>query len=209
MSLYEQISEAVIKGRANDVSTLTEQALKEKLPPQDILDNALLAGMAVIGERFKRNDVFVPEVLISARALSKGTDLLKDHLQEGGAKPIGKAVIATVAGDLHDIGKNLVKLMLEGAGFQVIDLGIDVPPETIAAETKENEPDILALSALLSTTMGAQKDTIDAVKEVGYRDKVKIIVGGAPITQDFADEIGADGYAADAATAAEIAKSLV
>jgi 5-methyltetrahydrofolate--homocysteine methyltransferase len=209
MSLYEDLSAAVYAGKAKEVVALVEQGLGEGLPAQDLLDQGLLDGMSKLGVKFKNNEVFVPEVLVAARALNKGTAVLKAKLVEEGVEPIGKVVLATVQGDLHDIGKNLVKLMLEGAGFEVVDLGVDVADDAIVAAVKENNPDILALSALLTTTMGKQQSTIVALNDAGVRSDIKILVGGAPITQTYADEIGADGYAADAAGAADVAKELI
>jgi 5-methyltetrahydrofolate--homocysteine methyltransferase len=209
MSVLTDIAELVQKGKAQEVSDLVSQALAEGIPPQQILDDGLLKGMGELGVRFKNNEVFVPEVLIAARALNKGTETLKAQLVDGDTKPIGKVVLATVSGDLHDIGKNLVKLMLEGAGFEVVDLGTDVPADKIVAAINENNPDVVALSALLTTTMAAQGDVIKALVEAGVRDKVKVIVGGAPITDAFAKEIGADGYSEDASGAADVAKQLI
>jgi 5-methyltetrahydrofolate--homocysteine methyltransferase len=209
MSLYEDLSAAVYSGKAKDVVALVEQGISEGLPSQDILDKGLLDGMGKLGVKFKNNEVFVPEVLVAARALNKGTAVLKAKLVEDGVQSVGKVVLATVQGDLHDIGKNLVKLMLEGAGFEVVDLGVDVADDAIVAAVKENDPDIVALSALLTTTMSQQQSAIKALTDAGVRDQIKIIVGGAPITQTFADEIGADGYSADAAGAADIAKELI
>ncbi|MDR1815522.1 MAG: corrinoid protein [Clostridiales Family XIII bacterium] len=209
MSVLSDIAELVQKGKAQEVSDLVAQALDEGTPAQQILDEGLLKGMGELGVRFKNNEVFVPEVLIAARALNKGTETLKARLVGDDIKPIGRVVLATVAGDLHDIGKNLVKLMLEGAGFEVIDLGTDVAADKIVAAISENQPDIVALSALLTTTMAAQGETIKAIEASGLRDKVKILVGGAPITESFAKEIGADGYSEDASGAAEAAKSFV
>ena len=209
MSVLANIAELVQKGKAQEVGDLVVQALDEGLGAQQILDEGLLKGMGELGVKFKNNEVFVPEVLIAARALNKGTDTLKEKLVDLDVKAVGKVVLATVAGDLHDIGKNLVKLMLEGAGFDVIDLGTDVPADKIVAAVNEHNPDVVALSALLTTTMAAQGDTIKALEEAGVRDKVKVIVGGAPITEAFAKEIGADGYSEDASGAAEAAKSFV
>jgi 5-methyltetrahydrofolate--homocysteine methyltransferase len=209
MSVLTDIAELVQKGKAQEVSDLVSQALNEGVSAQQILDDGLLKGMGELGVRFKNNEVFVPEVLIAARALNKGTETLKAKLVEEGVKPIGRVVLATVAGDRHDIGKNLVKLMLEGAGFEVIDLGTDVPADKIVAAVNEYNPDVLALSALLTTTMAAQSDVIKALDAAGIRDKVKVIVGGAPITETFAKEIGADGYSEDASGAADAAKSFI
>lgn len=209
MSLLEQISTAVQQGKAKDVVALVQEALDSGTTAQQILDEGLLKGMSIIGVKFKNNEVFVPEVLIAARALNRGTELLKPRLVEEGVEPIGRVVIGTVKGDLHDIGKNLVKMMLEGAGFAVIDLGVDVSEEKFIEAVKEHKPQILALSALLTTTMNNQQTVIEALKAADLRDKVKVMVGGAPVTQSFCDLIGADAYAPDAASAAEVAKSFV
>ena len=209
MSVLSDIAELVQKGKAQEVSDLVIQALDEGIGAQQILDEGLLKGMGELGVKFKNNEVFVPEVLIAARALNKGTDTLKEKLVDLEVKTVGKVLIATVAGDLHDIGKNLVKLMLEGSGFEVIDLGTDVPADKIVECVNECAPDVVALSALLTTTMAAQADVIKALEAAGIRDKVKVIVGGAPITDSFAKEIGADGYSEDASGAADIAKALI
>ena len=209
MSVLNDIAELVQKGKAQEVSDLVSQAIEEGIPAQQILDEGLLKGMGELGVKFKNNEVFVPEVLIAARALNKGTDTLKEKLVDLDVKTVGTVVLATVAGDLHDIGKNLVKLMLEGTGFEVIDLGTDVPADKIVEAVNEYNPDVVALSALLTTTMAAQGDVIKALEEAGIRDKVKVIVGGAPITEAFANEIGADGYSEDASGAADIAKALI
>jgi len=208
VNLHE-ISEALIVGNAKRVRELVEQALKEGVSPKEILDNALVPGMNVVGEKFKNNEYYVPEVLIAARAMHAGMDLIKPLLTQTGASYIGKVAIGTVRGDLHDIGKNLVAMMLEGAGFQIVDLGVDVPPEKFVEVAKNEGVNIVAMSALLTTTMLAMKDTINALKEAGIREKVKVMIGGAPVTQRYADEIGADGYAPDAASAVEKAKELI
>lgn len=209
MSRFEEVSTLLQRGKAKDIAALVEQLLKEGVSPKDILNEGLISGMDVIGRKFKNNEIFVPEVLIAARAMNAALAVLKPALAATGVEPIGKAIICTVKGDLHDIGKNLVRMMLEGAGIEVIDLGVDVAPEKVVDAVKEHNPDLLCLSALLTTTMMAQKDTITALVEAGIRDKVKIMVGGAPVTQAFADEIGADGYAPDAASAAQVAKSFL
>jgi len=209
MSVVDNISEALQKGKAKDVVALIEQALSEGVSAQDILDNGLLRGMSLLGVKFKNNEVFVPEVLIAARALNKGTEALKPKLIEAGVKPIGKVIICTVKGDLHDIGKNLVRMMLEGAGFEVIDLGVDVDENKIIDAVKEHQPQVLCLSALLTTTMTQQGVVIEALKNAGLRDKVKVMVGGAPVTQSFCESIHADAYSQDAASAAEVAKAFV
>jgi len=209
MAIIDSISEAVQKGKAKDVVTFIEQALSEGISAKDILDNGLLRGMSLLGEKFKNNEVFVPQVLIAARALNKGTEALKPRLVEAGVKPIGKVVICTVKGDLHDIGKNLVRMMLEGAGFEVIDLGVDVDENRIVEAVKEHQPQVLCLSALLTTTMTQQGVVVEALKTSGLRDKVKVMVGGAPVTQSFCESIQADAYSPDAASAAETAKAFV
>ena len=208
-NIIEDISKALQGGKAKNVVTLVQEALDAGVAAQDILDNGLLGGMSVIGGKFKNNEVFVPEVLMAARALNKGTELLKYKLIEEGVEPIGKAVICTVKGDMHDIGKNLVKMMLEGAGFEVFDLGADVPESVIVDAVKEHNPQIVCLSALLTTTMSNISVTIEALKAAGLRDGVKVMIGGAPVTQSYCDEVGADAYTEDAATAAEVARKFV
>lgn len=209
MSICDEISEKLQKGRAKEVSALVEQALSENIPCEQILNDGLLSGMNIIGEKFKKNEVFVPEVLVAARAMNSGIKILKPLLAEAGVKNIGKAVICTVKGDMHDIGKNLVKMMIEGQGIECIDLGVDVDPQRVVEAVKESGAQLVCLSSLLTTTMMGQKDVIDALKEAGLRDKVKVMVGGAPVTQQFADEIGADCYTLDAASAAQAAKALL
>lgn len=209
MELLEKISDSLQLGKARDVKGLVQQAIDEGVPAQRILDEGLLDGMGKLGLKFKNNEVFVPEVLVAARALNMGTEVLKAKLLEEGVMRIGKVVIGTVKGDLHDIGKNLVRMMLEGAGFEVIDIGVDVGEEAFIEAVKEYKPQILCLSALLTTTMNQQSVVIEALKAAGLRDSVKIMVGGAPITQSFADQIGADAYTPDASTAADVAKSFV
>ncbi len=208
MSILQDIAENLMKGKANDVKTLVEQALGEGLAPGDVLNEGLLSGMNVIGARFKKNEVYVPEVLIAARAMKAGMEILQPELASAGVEPIGIAVIGTVKGDLHDIGKNLVGMMLEGAGFKVVDAGIDVAPEKFIEVAKESNASVIGVSALLTTTMTNMKAVVDAVKGSDLNDKVKVMIGGAPVTQAFCDEIGADGYAADAASAADLAKEL-
>ena len=207
MNRFDEISALLQKGRPRELSALVQEELADGTAANDILTKALIPGMSAVGERFKKNEIFVPEVLITARAMNAALNILKPVLAQAGVEPIGKAVICTVKGDLHDIGKNLVKMMIEGKGISVIDLGIDCPPERVVEAVKEYKPDIVCLSALLTTTMVNQKATIDALKEAGLRDQVKVMVGGAPVTQAFADEIGADAYTPDAATAAEVARS--
>jgi 5-methyltetrahydrofolate--homocysteine methyltransferase len=209
MTQLESISNAIQLGKAAFVQDMVKEALAAGITAGEILSNGLLDGMAKLGVKFKNNEVYVPEVLIAARALNKGIELLKPYLINEGVKPIGKVVLATVKGDLHDIGKNLVKMMLVGAGFEVIDLGVDVPDQTIVAAVKEHKPNILALSALLTTTMAQQGEVIKAVKAAGLRESVKIMVGGAPVTQSFCDSIGADAYTSDAASCAEVARTFI
>lgn len=208
MSICETISEKVQAGRAKEVIALVDEALAAGIAPETILNEGLVTGMNIIGEKFKNNEVFVPEILVAARAMNKGMQTLKPALTREGIKPIGKAVICTVKGDMHDIGKNLVKIMIEGQGIECIDLGVDVDPARVVEVVRNNDVQIVCLSALLTTTMYGQKDVIDALKEAGLRDKVKVMVGGAPITQAFADEIGADCYTLDAASAAQAARAF-
>ena len=209
MSVLVQIKENLIKGKANDVKTLVTQALGQGLKPADILYQGLLAGMSVVGERFKKNEVYVPEVLIAARAMKAGMEILKPSLAAAGVQPLGTIVIGTVKGDLHDIGKNLVGMMLEGAGFRVIDAGINVEPAKFVEEASKNNATLIGVSALLTTTMTNMKAVVDCVKASEIAGKTKVIIGGAPVTQAFCDEIGADGYAADAASGADLAKEIL
>ena len=209
MSNYQDITEKVIRGRAKEVAALVEQALAAGDDPLEILTEGLMPGMNKVGEDFKNNVVFVPEVLIAARAMNSGMKILKPALTKAGAEPVGRAVICTVKGDMHDIGKNLVKMMLEGRGIECYDLGTDVDPERVVEAVREHDAQLVCLSALLTTTMYGQKDVIDALKEAGLRDKVKVMVGGAPVTQAFADEIGADYYTLDAASCAEVAEKAL
>ena len=207
MAILEEISSFLQKGRTKNVKELVTQALDEGIAPQAILEEGLLSGMAVIGEKFKNNEVFVPEVLVAARAMNAGTALLKPYLVQAGVEAKGTAVIGTVKGDLHDIGKNLVKMMIEGKGINVVDLGVDVTPEAFVTAAKENNAGIICCSALLTTTMPVMGEVVKAVKEAGL--SAKVMVGGAPITQEFADSIGADAYTADAASAAMKAAELL
>ena len=202
------LAENLIRGEAEEVKELTQKALDEGISPGEILNEGLIKGMSVVGEKFKNNEFYVPEVLIAARAMHAGMDILKPALASSGVQPVGIVILGTVKGDLHDIGKNLVAMMLEGAGFEVNDLGIDVPPEKFVEAVKEGG-DVVAMSALLTTTMTAMKTTLEALEEAGVKDKVKTLIGGAPVTQNYADEIGADGYARDAASAADKAKELI
>jgi corrinoid protein of di/trimethylamine methyltransferase len=203
MSVLNEISTYLQQGRAPKVKELVSQALEEGFAPEDILSQGLLDGMNIIGEKFRNNEVFVPEVLIAARAMNFGMEVLKPVLVAAGVKSAGKACIGTVKGDLHDIGKNLVKMMLEGKGIEVIDLGTDVDAQTFVKTAIEQDCRLICCSALLTTTMGAMKDVVDAAKAAGIRDKVKILIGGAPISQDFCDKIGADIYTSNAASAAD------
>jgi 5-methyltetrahydrofolate--homocysteine methyltransferase len=204
----EALAQAIIGGKKDQAEALTREAIDQNVPAGEILNNGLVAGMNVVGQKFKANEFYVPEVLIAARAMKAAMEHLKPALAASGNEPIGKVAIGTVKGDLHDIGKNLVAMMLEGAGFEIMDLGVDVKPEKFV-ETIQAGADVVALSALLTTTMPAMKETIEAIGSAGLRGQVKIMIGGAPVTQNFADEIGADGYAPDAASAVDTAKGLI
>ena len=208
MELFEQISAMLQKGKARDVKALVQQAIDAGLPAKEILEQGLIPGMDVIGEKFKNNEVFVPEVLVAARALNMGASLLKPLLAAEGVKASGRVCIGTVQGDLHDIGKNLVKMMMEGKGLEVIDLGSDVAPETFVQAAKEQNCQVICCSALLTTTMNVMADVVKAAEAAGIRDQVKIMIGGAPVTEDFCQQIGADAYTADAASAADVAVSF-
>ncbi|HQG45208.1 MAG TPA: corrinoid protein, partial [bacterium] len=197
MSIIEQLAENVIAGNAAKVEEYTQSALAEGLAPEEILNKGLIAAMDVVGDKFRNNEFYVPEMLIAARAMKAGIKLLRPRLIETGIKPIGRFVIGTVKGDLHDIGKNLVSMMMEGAGFEVIDLGVDVSADKFIAAVKEYQPHIVGLSALLTTTMLNMKETITAMQATGVRDQVKVVIGGAPVTRQYADEIRADGFATD------------
>ena len=205
MSLLNEISEQLQKGKAKIVKELVQKAIDEGIPANEILSEGLLPGMSVIGEKFKNNEVFVPEVLVAARAMNMGASLLKPLLADAGIQASGKVCIGTVQGDLHDIGKNLVKMMMEGKGLEVIDLGTDVPAEKYVEVAAEQGCQVICCSALLTTTMGVMEDVVKAAETAGIRDKVKIMVGGAPVTQNFCDQIGADCYTPDAASAADAA----
>ena len=208
MADMNALAEAIINGKAPVAVEIVKEALAEGLNPGVILNDGLVAGMNVVGTKFKANEFYVPEVLISARAMQKSMDILKPELSKSGIESKGKFAVGTVKGDLHDIGKNLVAMMMEGSGFEVIDLGVDVKPEKYV-EAVQNGADIIAMSALLTTTMPSMKETIDALVEAGIRGNVKVMVGGAPVTQNYSDEIGADGYSADAASAVDKAKELM
>jgi len=203
-----QISTAVIEGNLESIVELTKDALDEGASAADVLNQGLTPGMGHVGAEFRAGNMFVPEVLRSAKAMQASMDILRPLLAQSGVKVTGKVLLGTVKGDLHDIGKNLVGIMCEGAGFQVKDIGRDVSPEGFVQAVKEFEPDVVGMSALLTTTMRAMESTIRALKEAGVRDRVKVMIGGAPVTQAFADQIGADGYASNAASASELAKRL-
>ena len=207
MADLKALAEAVIKGDQNTAVEITKAALDEGTAAKTVLDQGLIAGMDIIGARFKKNEVYIPEVLIAARAMKMAMEILEPELVKAGVEPAGKLLIGTVQGDLHDIGKNLVAMMLKGAGFEVIDLGVDVGPDKFVEQVKSSKAQLVGMSALLTTTMPGMEKTIKALKDAGV--PVKIMIGGAPVTQDFANKIGADGYAPDAASAVDIAKTLV
>jgi 5-methyltetrahydrofolate--homocysteine methyltransferase len=208
MADLKAISQAVMDGRKKIVEQLVNEALAEGVPAAEVLNNGLVVGMTELGELFKNGEVYVPEVLVAARAMKAGTAILKPLLQADNVQSLGTVAIGTVEGDLHDIGKNLVGMMLEGVGFTVMDLGENVSPDSFVNAAKEGA-NIIGMSALLTTTMPMMATTIKALEDAGVRDKVKVMIGGAPVTQDYADQIGADGYSADAASAAELAKRLI
>jgi 5-methyltetrahydrofolate--homocysteine methyltransferase len=207
--ILEQISTAVIEGDLGEIEDLTEDALDDGIDAEDILNKGLMPGMDYVGVEFRAGNMFVPEVLRSAKTMQTSMDILKPLLAESGVKMVGKVLLGTVKGDLHDIGKNLVGMMCEGAGFEVKDIGKDVAPEAFVDAIKDFEPDVVGMSALLTTTMRSMESTIKVLEEAGLRSRVKIMIGGAPVTQAFADQIGADGYASNAASAAELAKKFV
>ena len=207
MADLKALADAVIKGDQSAAVQITKAALEEGTPAKSVLNDGLIAGMDVVGARFKKNEVYIPEVLIAARAMKMAMEILEPELVKAGVKPIGKCIIGTVQGDLHDIGKNLVAMMLKGAGFQVIDLGVDVSPDKFVDQVKAQAIQVVGMSALLTTTMPGMEKSIKALKDAGV--SAKIMIGGAPVTQGYADKIGADGYAADAASAVDIAKTLV
>jgi 5-methyltetrahydrofolate--homocysteine methyltransferase len=207
MADLKALADAVIRGDQATAVNVTKTALGEGMAPKEVLDKGLIAGMDVVGARFKNNEIYIPEVLIAARAMKMAMEVLEPELAKAGVKPIGKLIIGTVQGDLHDIGKNLVAMMLKGAGFEVIDLGVDVSPDKFAAEAKARNVNLIGMSALLTTTMPGMEKTIKALQAAGI--KAKVMVGGAPVTKSFADRIGADGYSPDAASAVDLAKSLV
>ena len=205
---YGKMSEVLISGGIEEIKKLTQQALDEGVAASEVLSQGLLAGMDIVGQRFKACEMFIPEVLRSAKTMHAAMDILRPFLSESEAAGAGTVVIGTVEGDLHDIGKNLVGMMLEGAGFKVVDLGTDVKPQGFVEAAKEHKPNIVGMSALLTTTMPKMGETVNALKEAGIRDQIKVMAGGAPVTQDFVDEIGADAYGSNATAAVEKAKSL-
>ena len=207
MADLKALADAVIKGDQSAAVQITKAALEEGTPAKSVLNDGLIAGMDVVGARFKKNEVYIPEVLIAARAMKMAMEILEPELVKAGVKPIGRCIIGTVQGDLHDIGKNLVAMMLKGAGFEVIDLGVDVNPDKFVEQVKTQGVQVVGMSALLTTTMPGMEKAIKAIKDAGV--SAKIMIGGAPVTQGYADKIGADGYAADAASAVDIAKTLV
>jgi 5-methyltetrahydrofolate--homocysteine methyltransferase len=207
--LYERISTAIIEGEPEKTAELVQKCLDQGLDPKEILDNAMIVGMGEVGVRFKAGDMFVPEVLMSADSMQAGLVVLRPHLVAGGVKLIGKIVMGTVKGDLHDIGKNLVNMMCEGAGFEMIDIGFNADPEDFIEAIKEHQPDVVGMSAMLTTTMRAMAHTVKAIEEAGLRDRVKIMVGGAPVDAAFAERIGADGYGSNAPAGSDLAKKFV
>lgn len=209
MTNFQKMTEALVACDTEKLTALVNEALAANIPASDILTNGLIAGMDIVGEKMESGDMFIPEVLMAAQAMGRCVEILKPLLGDDGGAAATAVVIGTVKGDLHDIGKNLVSMMMESAGMEVHDLGVDIPPEKFIEEIKKRDAKIVCLSALLTTTMPAMKQTVDAIVKSGLRDKVKIMVGGAPVTQAFADEIGADGYAADAGSASKMAKSFI
>ena len=209
LEILQEMSSFLQKGRAKNVKALVTQAIEEVIDPKAILNEGLLSGMMIVGDKFKKNEVFVPEVLVAARAMNAGLTILEPKLIEIGNEPVGKVIIGTVKGDLHDIGKNLVAMMLKGAGFEVIDIGVDVEVEKFIDEAEANGVDVICMSALLTTTMPNMKAVIDELNARGLREKYIVMVGGAPVNEAFATQIGADFYTADAATCAEVAKEAV
>ncbi len=209
MSLLDDISIALQKGKSKDIKVLVQQAIDEGMSAETILNDALMVGMNIIGGKFKRGEVFVPEVLIAGRAMNTGTALLKPLLVHDGVKKVGRVIIGTVKGDMHDIGKNLVRMMIEAKGFEVVDLGVDVPADSFLKTAQEGQFDIVCLSALLTTTMSEMRNVVNVFEKAGARGSVKIMIGGAPITQSFCTTIGADRYTPDASSAAEAALELM
>lgn len=209
MTIFEKIVDEVQKGNSESVEALVNEALSQEIPADTIMDDGLVEGMNIISEKFKNNECFIPEVLVSAKAMTVGLGILKPLLAEKNVKPLGKVVIGTIQGDLHDIGKNIISMLLQGAGFELIDLGADVHVDRFVESAKDENADLVGMSALLTTTMLNMKTVIEGLKEAGIRESVKVIIGGAPVTQAYADQIGADGYAADAATGVDVAKKLL
>ncbi len=209
MKIFEELADEVQKGNSESVEELTKRALSQDISAEDILNNGLVAGMNIVSKKFKNNEIFIPEVLISAKSMYSGLGIIKPLLSELNVKSKGKVVIGTVKGDLHDIGKNIVAMLLQGAGFDVVDLGADVPKEKFLEFVKNEGADILAMSALLTTTMIYMKETIEALKNAGLRENIKVIIGGAPVTESYAAQIDADGYAPDAASAVDLTKRLL
>ncbi len=209
MANLEELSKSVVAGNVAKVKKLTQQLIDEGVAPLDIINQGLINGMGIVGPRFKNGEMFVPEVIIAAKSMNAGIELVKPLIADGDMPSAGKVLLGTVKGDLHDIGKNLVGMMLESGGYTVINAGIDVAPEKFIELIKEHKPNVLAMSALLTTTMLHMKDTIELMKEEGVKDQVAVIVGGAPISQDFSDEVGADGFAPDAASAVDLCNQLV
>jgi 5-methyltetrahydrofolate--homocysteine methyltransferase len=208
-NILEQMQKDLYEGNFDEVEAATKAALESGMTAQEILNDGLVAGMNVVGRDFKAGDLFIPEVLMCAKAMHAGLEVIRPLLAEAGAESQGKVVLGTVAGDLHDIGKNLVSMMLQGAGFEIVDLGTDVKPEQFVTAIRDEGADLVGMSAMLTTTMPAMKSTIVALEEAGIRDKVKVIVGGAPVTSKFAQDIGADSYAPDAGAAVDTARELV
>ena len=209
MNILEEMADEVQKGNSDSVEVLVERALSQDMSAEEILKGGLVEGMNTVSEKFKNNEVFIPEVLISAKAMSSGLEILKPLLAEANVKSKGKVVIGTVKGDLHDIGKNIVAMLLQGAGFDVVDLGADVPLEKFVEFVRKERADVVGMSALLTTTMIAMKEIIEALRNAGLRENVKVIIGGAPVTESYAAQIQADGYAPDAATAVDLTKRLL
>jgi 5-methyltetrahydrofolate--homocysteine methyltransferase len=209
MTIFEKIADGVQIGDSEAVEALVNEALSQDLPAERIMGDGLVEGMNIVSEKFKNNECFIPEVLVSAKAMTIGLGILKPLLAEKNVKPLGRAVIGTIQGDLHDIGKNIVGMLLQGAGFEIIDLGADVRADRFVDSAKNENADIVGMSALLTTTMINMKTVIEGLKDAGIRESVKVIIGGAPVTQAYADQIGADGYASDAATGVDVAKKLL
>lgn len=209
MTIFEKIADEIQKGNSEAVEALVNDAISQEIPADTIMDDGLVQGMNIVSEKFRNNECFIPEVLVSAKAMTIGLGILKPLLAEKNVKPLGRAVIGTIQGDLHDIGKNIVGMLLQGAGFEIIDLGADVHVDRFVESAKAENADLVGISALLTTTMINMKTVIDRLQKAGIRDRVKVIIGGAPVTQAYANQIGADGYATDAATGVDVAKKLL